>query len=345
MPVGLTRRSKERHQYTAAPCIAIPKLARCGRWLDPRGWSGPLQGLGAWEPCDWAPIRQTSWLLVALALVHCRYWSSYCRGCRKRGRVGSARAPTGRLFRVGGSPRVPQGGDGQRKRHRLAARGPGLEAGGDSIPLGISTEHEVSVALGAATAEQMTRAVSATVLPLCGRICRSVLGDGSPSDEDLASFVFVPALHGVPATHFWPSKDACGASFAEGGNGGPTVSHTCSHPATYQLRPPPDVVEQPAFFSRPPGLEAFPAREKIKATNRDVPWLCFRWSFFKMKSFLKLDVDDPSTPFDLVRSQMAGMQETKRNIKKRGLPDDWIRSKIGQAWRYPSSKDYVQMKG
>ena len=30
------------------------------------------------------------------------------------------------------------------------------------------------------------------------------------------------------------------------------------------------------------------------------------------------------------------MRESKRNIKIWGFPDGWIRSKLGQTWRFPS---------
>lgn len=142
---------------------------------------------------------------------------SYYRGRRKRGRrpqgaSAERRAPTGRLFRVGGSPRVPQGGDGQRKCHRWLPGDPGL-----GMPVwsphpswaSAQKNTKVSIALGAASAEQNTLSPPLSCFSAEGPavVCpRRWVPVGRR-----ASFVcFHPNPAMRPCHSIWLLKNACG---------------------------------------------------------------------------------------------------------------------------------------
>lgn len=228
-------------------------------------------------------------------------------GAPSAGRVGSTRAPTGRSFRVGGSPRVPQGGDGQRQRHRWlpGVLGPKLvETLVWTLPsfLGTSTEY-ASKRRTLCSSIRAKDSISATVSPLCRRTCRPAPGNGLLSDEELPLFPSQPCTATPPPRLAF--KDACGDK------GQPTMSHVCSHPATYQLRPPPDAVEQPAFCRIPS-----PPSSRENKGDQQMSLGCVSSGVPSTQRLSpRIDVMISPAPFDLVA--LAGGRDPgkKRNIK------------------------------
>lgn len=145
---GVCRSKAAQERETPAHRIVISRAGSEVREVvgSLRSVWNPCRGPGACEPCDWAPIRQTSWPQAALADIGRRIAGVAASGGALR-RARRLNESAHWSFVSGGRlAACPSGRRRSKTAPPLVARGPGPEAGGDAgldSPLFLGHQHGV----------------------------------------------------------------------------------------------------------------------------------------------------------------------------------------------------------